>query len=75
MVTDKQVRLLMKGIQREKSLAVAAAKAGMSEKTARRRSEAPPPPSTWLLITARCARTRTTRRKRLRRVSRTVATI
>lgn len=36
MVTDRQVRLLMKGIQREKSLAVAAAKAGMSEKTARR---------------------------------------
>jgi len=36
MVTDRQVRLLMKGIQREKSLGVAAAKAGMSEKTARR---------------------------------------
>ena len=36
MVTDKQERLLMKGIQREKSLEVAAAKAGMSEKTARR---------------------------------------
>ena len=36
MVTDEQVRLLMKGIQRERSLAVAAAKAGMSEKTARR---------------------------------------
>jgi hypothetical protein len=36
MVTDGQVRLLMRGIQREKSLAVAAAKAGMSEKTARR---------------------------------------
>lgn len=36
MVTDTQVRLLMKGIQREKSLTVAAAKAGMSEKTARR---------------------------------------
>ena len=36
MVTDGQVRLLMKGIQRERSLAVAAAKAGMSEKTARR---------------------------------------
>ena len=38
MVTDGQVRLLMKGIQREKSLAVAAAKAGMSDKTARRAS-------------------------------------
>ncbi len=36
MVTDRQVRLLMKGIRREKSLAVAAAKAGMSEKTARK---------------------------------------
>lgn len=36
MVTDGQVRLLMACIQREKSLAVAAAKAGMSEKTARR---------------------------------------
>ena len=36
MITDGQVRLLMKRIQTEKSLAVAAAKAGMSEKTARR---------------------------------------
>ena len=36
MVTDGQVRFLMKRIQTEKSLAVAAAKAGMSEKTARR---------------------------------------
>src|SRR5258705_9409767 len=36
MVTDRQVRLLMKGIQQEKSRGVAAAKAGMSEKTARR---------------------------------------
>jgi hypothetical protein len=36
MVTDGQVRLLMACIQREKSLSVAAAKAGMSEKTARR---------------------------------------
>lgn len=36
MVTDRQVRLLMKGIQKEQSLGVAAAKAGMSEKTARR---------------------------------------
>jgi hypothetical protein len=36
MVTDRQVRLLMKRIQTEKSLAVAAAKSGMSEKTARR---------------------------------------
>ena len=31
MVTDGQVRLLMACIQREKSLSVAAAKAGMSE--------------------------------------------
>jgi len=36
MVTDGQVRLLMKRIQTEKSLAVAAAKSGMSEKTARK---------------------------------------
>ena len=36
MVTDEQVRLLMKKIQTEKTLAVAAAKAGMDEKTARR---------------------------------------
>ncbi len=36
MVTDEQVRLLMACIQREKSVSVAAAKAGMSEKTARR---------------------------------------
>ena len=36
MVTDKQVRLLMKTIQAEKTLAAAAAKSGMDEKTARR---------------------------------------
>jgi hypothetical protein len=36
MVTDEQVRRLMKKVQTEKSLAVAAAKAGMDEKTARR---------------------------------------
>jgi len=36
MVTDGQVRLLMRRIQTEESLAVAAAKAGMSEKTARK---------------------------------------
>lgn len=36
MVTDGQVRLLMKRIQTEKSLAMAAAKSGMSEKTARK---------------------------------------
>jgi len=36
MVTNEQVRLLMKRIQTEKTLAVAAAKAGMDEKTARR---------------------------------------
>lgn len=34
MVTDQQVRKLMKLIQSEKSLAVAAAKSGMDEKTA-----------------------------------------
>ena len=45
MVTDEQVRLLMKGIQREKSLTVAAAKAGMSEKTARRYRDLEKPPS------------------------------
>ncbi len=36
MVTDKQVRRLMKLIKEEKTLAVAAAKAGMDEKTARK---------------------------------------
>lgn len=36
MVTDEQVRRLMKKVQTEKSLAVAAAKSGMDEKTARR---------------------------------------
>lgn len=36
MVTDRQVRLLMKLLQEEKSLSVAAAKAGMDEKTARK---------------------------------------
>jgi len=36
MVTDSQVRLLMKLIQDEPSLKVAAAKAGMDEKTARK---------------------------------------
>ena len=34
MVTDGQVRLLMRRIQTEKPLAVAASKAGMGEKTA-----------------------------------------
>jgi hypothetical protein len=36
MVTDKQVRILMKALQTEKSKATAAAKAGMDEKTARK---------------------------------------
>ena len=36
MVTDQQVRRLMSLIQKEKSLAAAAAKAGMDEKTARK---------------------------------------
>ena len=36
MVTDKQVRRLMKLIKTEKTLATAAAKAGMDEKTARK---------------------------------------
>ena len=36
MVTDQQVRRLMLLIQKEKSLAAAAAKAGMDEKTARK---------------------------------------
>jgi hypothetical protein len=36
MVTDEQVRILMKLINKEKTLKVAAAKAGMSEKTARK---------------------------------------
>lgn len=36
MVTDRQVRLLMKVLQEEKTLSVASAKAGMDEKTARR---------------------------------------
>ena len=36
MVTDKQVRKLMKLINQEKTLETAAAKAGMSEKTARK---------------------------------------
>lgn len=36
MVTDEQVRRLMKLINEEKTLAVAAARAGMDEKTARK---------------------------------------
>ena len=36
MVTDEQVRILMKLINQEKTLKIAAAKAGMSEKTARK---------------------------------------
>ena len=36
MVTDKQVRVLMKLLQEERSMKVAAAKAGMDEKTARK---------------------------------------
>ncbi len=53
MVTDEQVRRLMKRIQTEESLGVAAAKAGMDEKTARkyRRSSKLPsesrPEHTW----------------------------
>ena len=53
MVTDQQVRLLMKAIKTEKTLAVSAAKAGMDAKTARkyRRSGKLPsemrPPHTW----------------------------
>ena len=53
MVTDEQVRMLMTLINREKTLAVAAAKAGMTEKTARkyRDLEQLPsqmaPPHTW----------------------------
>jgi hypothetical protein len=35
-VTDQQVRLLMKLSKREKTLSIAAAKAGMDEKTARK---------------------------------------
>jgi hypothetical protein len=40
MVTDAQVRILMKLIQTEQTLSVAAAKAGMDEKTARKWREA-----------------------------------
>ena len=40
MVTDAQVRRLMKLIQTEKTLAVAAAKAGMDEQTARKYRQA-----------------------------------
>lgn len=36
MITDNQVRKLMKHLQREESLAIAAAKSGMDEKTARK---------------------------------------
>ncbi len=36
MVTDQQVRLLMKLSKTEKRLSIAAAKAGMDEKTARK---------------------------------------
>ena len=36
MVTDNQVRKLMKLIQREKTKAMASSKAGMDEKTARK---------------------------------------
>ncbi len=35
MVTDAQVRMLMKLVQTEETLALAAAKAGMDDKTAR----------------------------------------
>lgn len=36
MIKDEQVRILMKRINNEQSLQAAAAKAGMSEKTARK---------------------------------------
>lgn len=54
MVTDQQVRKLMKLIQSDLTLAVAAAKAGMDEKTARKYRELGKLPSqsrgerTWL---------------------------
>lgn len=45
MVSDQQVRKLMKLVKTEKSLDVAAAKAGMSAKTARRYRDANASPS------------------------------
>ena len=36
MVTDRQVRILMKGLRKKRSLREAAARAGMDEKTARK---------------------------------------
>ena len=45
MVTDAQVRRLMKQIQSEETLAIAASKAGMDEKTARKYRDAEQLPS------------------------------
>jgi len=41
MVKDGQVRILMRRMNREKTLATAAAKAGMTEKTARKTKKKP----------------------------------
>ena len=62
MVTDEQVRILMRHIQAEKSLVVAAAKAGMSEKTARRYRDLRKSPSEVRRV--HDWRTRTGRRRR-----------
>ena len=45
MITDAQVRRLMKLIQTEETLAIAASKAGMDEKTARKYRDAEQLPS------------------------------
>ena len=45
MVTDAQFRRLMKLMKTEKTMAAAAAKAGMDEKTARKYRDACKPPS------------------------------
>jgi len=56
MVTDEQVRMLMSLIHKEKTLAVAAAKAGMTEKTARKYRDLERLPSQMVPQHAWCTR-------------------
>jgi hypothetical protein len=58
MITDNQARKLMKHLQQEETLGVAAAKAGMDEKTARKYRYLDRLPSDIKAERQRCWRTR-----------------
>ncbi len=58
MITDHQARKLMKHLQQEETLGVAAEKAGMAEKTARKYRDLDTLPSEIRVDRHRCWRTR-----------------